>query len=52
MLWLDLIDILYLIIGVALGYILCCGINKDAMEDECTNCEYRKYIEEALNNGE
>ena len=54
MLWLDLIDILYLIIGFILGYILCCGINKDAMEDECEyeceDCVYRDYyIEEMLN---
>lgn len=48
MLWLDLIDILYLLIGFVLGYILCCGINKDAMQDECDECEYRKFIEEVI----
>ena len=52
MLCLDLIDILYLIIGFLTGYILCCGINKDAMEDECTDCEYRKFIEEIIEHGE
>ena len=46
MLWIDLIDILYLLIGFALGYVLCCGINKDAFTDECNECEYRKFIEE------
>lgn len=48
MLWLDLIDIVYLLIGFALGYILCVGIHKDAMQDECDECEYRKFIEEVL----
>ena len=52
MLWLDLIDIIYLILGFALGYILCCGIHKDAMEDECEECEYRNFIEEVLNSEE
>ena len=48
MLWLDLIDILYLIIGFALGFILCAGTHKDIMQDECEDCEYRKYIEEVI----
>ena len=52
MLWLDLIDIVYLIIGFVLGYVLCCGINKDAMDDECKDCEYRKFIKEVIEHGE
>ena len=51
MLWLDLIDILYLVVGIIFGYILCCGIHHDIMEDECDDCEYRKFIEEVLNDG-
>lgn len=52
MLWVDLIDILYLIIGVALGYIMCWCIHKDVMEDECEDCEYRKFIEEVIEHAE
>ncbi len=52
MLWLDLIDFVYLLIGFILGYVLCCGINKDFIDDECKECEYRKFIEEVLNREE
>lgn len=52
MLWLDLVDILYLVLGVMLGYIICCVVNRDIMNDECEFCEYRKFIEEVLKDGE
>ena len=52
MLWLDLVDILYLVLGVMLGYIICCVVNRDIMDDECESCEYRKFIEEVLKDGE
>ena len=45
MLWFDLIDIIYLLIGVCLGYIVCLGIYKDLFNDECESCEYRELIE-------
>lgn len=48
MLWLDLIDIIYLVLGVMLGYIICCTVNKDILQDQCDDCEYRKFIEEVL----
>lgn len=52
MLWIDLIDILYLLIGVVLGYIICSLVNRDLMDDECESCEYREFIEEVLKDGE
>ena len=52
MLWLDLIDILYLIIGVMVGYLVCSLVNRDLLDDECENCEYREFIEEVLNSEE
>ena len=52
MLWLDLIDIVYLLIGVVLGFIVCAGVNKDFLQDECDECEYRKFIEEVLDRAE
>lgn len=48
MLWLDVIDILYLILGFAFGIIMCTLIHKDDWMDECKDCEYRKFIEEVL----
>lgn len=48
MLWLDLIDIIYMVLGVMLGYIVCCVINRDILKDQCEDCEYRKFIEEVL----
>ena len=48
MLWLDLIDIIYLVLGVMLGYVICCVINRDILQDQCEDCEYRKFIEEVL----
>lgn len=50
MLWLDLIDIVYLVVGFLLGYVLCCGINKDVIEDECKECEYYNFIKEFIEN--
>ena len=52
MLWIDLIDMLYLLIGVIVGYVLCSLVNRDLMDDECESCEYREFIEEVLNNEE
>ena len=49
MLWLDLIDILFLLIGICLGYIICAGIHRDLFNDECESCEYREIIEGFLN---
>lgn len=49
MLWLDIVDILYLIVGFIAGFIVCCLINRDLMQDECTHCAYRDYVEEVLN---
>ena len=49
MLWLDLIDILFVVVGILVGYILCALIHKDLWNDECEDCEYRKFIEEVLN---
>ena len=48
MLWMDLIDILYLIVGVVLGFIMSYLINRDALEDECDTCLYREYIMEVI----
>lgn len=50
MLWLDLIDMLFLISGIALGYILCCVQHRDILQDECKDCLYREYIEEDIKN--
>lgn len=52
MLWLDLLDILYLLIGVVVGYVICASLNRDFMDDECEFCEYRKFIEGVLNDEE
>ena len=49
MLWIDLIDMLYLLIGVIVGYVLCSLVNRDLLDDECESCEYREFIEEVLN---
>lgn len=48
MLWLDIIDIIYLLVGVLLGYIICAGITKD----ECEECEYREFVERLINERE
>lgn len=50
MLWLDMIDMLFLISGIALGYILCCVQHRDILHDECEDCLYREYIEEDIKN--
>lgn len=50
MLWLDLIDILFVLVGFIVGYIFCCLINRDAMDDECESCLYREYVMEVLEN--
>ena len=42
MLWLDIIDIIYLVIGIIVGFVICSGIHKD----ECDNCVYSEIIEE------
>ena len=48
MLWFDFIDIIYLVIGVLLGYIVCCLIHHDLLQDECDRCEYRRVIQEMI----
>lgn len=50
MLWMDLIDMLFLISGIALGYILCYVHHRDIFLDECQDCLYREYIEEDIKN--
>ena len=50
MLWLDLIDILFVLVGFIVGYIFCCLINRDAMDDECESCLYREYVMEVIEN--
>ena len=50
MLWLDLIDILFLVVGAALGYILCYLNNRDILQDECKDCLYREYVMEVIEN--
>ena len=50
MLWLDLIDILFLVVGVALGYILCYLNNRDILQDGCEDCLYREYVMEVIEN--
>ena len=50
MLWIDMIDMLFLISGLALGYILCWILHRDILHDECDDCLYRKYIEEDIKN--
>ena len=50
MLWLDLIDILFLVVGLALGYILCYLNNRDILQDECVDCLYREYVMEVIEN--
>lgn len=50
MLWIDMIDMLFLISGIALGYILCYIQHRDILHDECDDCLYRKYIEEDIKN--
>ena len=50
MLWLDLIDILYLVVGILVGYIICVLIHKDLLEDECEECLYREYVMEVIEN--
>ena len=52
MLWLDLIDIVFLLVGVILGYIICVCVSKDVMQDVCDNCEYHKFMEDILNDRE
>ena len=49
MLWLDLIDILFLLVGICLGYLICIGVHRDLFNDECESCEYRELIEGFLN---
>ena len=48
MLWIDLIDMLYFLIGAIVGYVLCSLVNRDLLDDECESCEYREFIEEVL----
>lgn len=48
MLWLDLIDILFLVVGVVLGYILCYLNTRDLLQDECEECLYREYVMEVI----
>ena len=48
MLCMDLIDILYLVMGLASGYILSYLINRDALKDECEDCLYREYVMEVI----
>ena len=48
MLWMDMIDILYLVVGMAVGYMLSYLINRDVMEDECKDCLYREYVLEVI----
>lgn len=50
MLWMDLIDILFLVAGMAVGYILSYLINRDALDDECKDCLYREYVMEVIEN--
>lgn len=50
MLWLDLIDILFVILGFILGYIFCVLQNRDIMQDECKECLYREYVMEVIEN--
>lgn len=50
MLWIDMIDMLFLVTGLALGYILCCLQHHDILHDDCADCLYRKYIEEDITN--
>lgn len=50
MMWLDLIDILFMLAGFILGYIFCCLQNRDAMEDECEYCVCREYVMEVIEN--
>ena len=45
MLWIDIIDIIYLLVGVLLGYIICIGVHHDLWTDICESCEYREFIE-------
>ena len=49
MLWIGLIDIIFLIVGVLLGYIICITVHRDIFTDECESCEYRKFIEGLVN---
>ena len=48
MLWLDLIDILFLVAGLLLGYVVCYLNNRDLMHDECEECPYREYVLEVI----
>lgn len=48
MLWLDLIDILFVVVGILVGYILCVLIHKDLRDDECEDCLYREYVLEVI----
>ena len=48
MLWLDLIDFIYLLIGILVGYLLAHADIKDLHEDLCDECEYREFIEELI----
>ena len=48
MLWLDLIDFIYLFVGVLVGYLLSYVVNKDLLEDLCDECEYKEFMEELI----
>ena len=48
MLWLGLIDILFLLIGAVLGHIICYTVHHDMFLDECRDCEYYNYVMEAI----
>lgn len=47
MLWIDVIDIIYLVVGACIGFIIA-GL-MTASDDACDNCEYREFIEGWLN---
>ena len=48
MLWLDLIDFIYLFVGVLVGYLVSYAINKDLHVDSCSECDYREFVEELI----
>lgn len=50
MLWIDLIDIAFLLVGVILGFIICRSVIDDV--DDCSECEYREMIRELIEYGE
>lgn len=48
MLFIDLVDFIFMLLGVLVGYVMFGLIHKDILEDECEDCEYREFIEEVL----